>query len=524
MASEAGSGEGEVGEDHPTTDRAGDGNGHSVAEEIRHRLEGLEQEVTDALHRVARLEWVVVPRPERLHKFIYDQRGLLLCTAAAIVTYLLLYSQPEVIRRTMAVFIFAALCWLLEVFPIAITGLTIPVLLTLLGVFDVDAAFSPFAHPVIFLLIGGLVLGQAMRRHGLDQRLAHSMLAWSKGRIDRLVLLIMLGTAMLSMWMSNTVAIAVLLPVVLSIVGALPEDLVNLRRKILLGMTISTTLGGMMMLTGSTPNLIAAAALEGERPFGFSQWAYYGFPVGMAILLATFLILKRRYPSPDVTLDMRAVDRQRREAGPMTTKQKGVLYVFGLTIFLWFFGNQLEAWLGLPQSISSASIVSIIAVLILGGINLLDMEDVHNIQWEIIFLLGGGLLLGEAIAQSGAAALIASSIASTQSVLPDIVIVLMFIVITLVFTNFISNTATAAILVPIAIQTALDMGIDPTIPVMGIGLAASVAFITPVGTPSTAMIYATGQLPKGFLVRNGVLVAVVAMVIILAAVWFMPIP
>ena len=497
---------------------------HYWTGELNHRLIKLENEFAGAIHKVARIEWIHVPRTKRLHDFIYDQRNLLIAIAAAVITYGITYEQPEVIRRTMAVFVFAALSWLLEVFPIAITGLTIPVLLTLLGVFDVNEAFAPFSHPVIFLFIGGLVMGQSMKRHGLDKRLALAMLSYSKGRIDRLVLFVMLGTAALSMWMSNTVAVAVLLPVILSIVASMPKDLVNLRSKILVGMTISTTLGGMMMLTGSTPNLIAAAALEAEQPFGFSQWAYYGFPVGMICLLATFLILRARYPSPDVTLDMKAVDRQREELGPMTTRQKQVIYVFGLVIFLWFFGNPMEAWLGLQPSISSAAIVSIIGVLIMGGISLLDMEDVHNIQWEIIFLLGGGLLLGKAISESGVAALFASAIASTQTYVPTVTIVLLFILLTVIFTNFISNTATAAFLVPIAIQFALELGIDPTIPVMAVGMAASVAFITPVGTPSTAMIYATGELPRRFLISNGVLSAVAAIVIILVSVWFLPIP
>ena len=238
-----------------------DRNGRNRAEELRDRLTKIENEVAGAIHKVARLEWVHVPRPKRLHDFIYDQRNFLIAVAAALITYAITYQQPEDIRRTLAVFVFAALSWLLEVFPIAITGLTIPILLTLLGVFDVNEALAPFSHPVIFLFIGGLVMGQSMKRHGLDQRLALAMLAFSKGRIDRLVLSVMLGTAALSMWMSNTVAVAVLLPVILSIVASMPKNLVNLRSKILVGMTISTTLGGMMMLTGSTPNLIAAAAL-----------------------------------------------------------------------------------------------------------------------------------------------------------------------------------------------------------------------------------------------------------------------
>jgi sodium-dependent dicarboxylate transporter 2/3/5 len=168
--------------------------------------------------------------------------------------------------------------------------------------------------------------------------------------------------------------------------------------------------------------------------------------------------------------------------------------------------------------------VSILAVLIMFGLGLLEMPNVHNIQWEIIFLLGGGLALGSAMWVSGTAAWIGGSIAGLAAHVPSVVIVLLFVVLTIVLTNFISNTATAAVLVPIALSTAEQMGIDPTGLVMAVGLSASIAFITPVGTPSTAMIYATGLLPRRYLINNGVLVALACALIILAVVIALPIP
>ncbi len=508
----------------PADETPGEPGEHRRETGERHRLEDLEHEVAEVLHRVTRIKWVRVQRPRRLHQFIYDRRGFFLCVLAGVVTYMVTHEQPVEIRQVSAVFVFTAGCWLLEVFPLSITGLMVPVLLSFTGVFTVAEAFAPFAHPVIFLFIGGLVLGEAMRHHGLDRRIAYLILSWSRGNINRLVLLVMAGVAFMSMWMSNTVAIAVLLPVVLSILGTLPESLVHVRRKILIGITIATTLGGMMLLTGSTPNLITAAALETARPFGFNQWAYYGLPVGLLCLFVTYIILTRRYPSPDITLDMREVEEQRREAGPLGLKQRAVLYVFVFTIFLWFFGGTVEAWLGLPPSISSAALVSILAVLIMFGLGLLEMPNVHNIQWEIIFLLGGGLALGSAMMASGTAAWIGGSIAGLAAHVPSVVIVLLFVVLTIVLTNFISNTATAAVLVPIALSTAEQMGIDPTGLVMAVGLSASIAFITPVGTPSTAMIYATGLLPRRYLINNGVLVALACALIILAVVIALPIP
>jgi di/tricarboxylate transporter len=149
------------------------------------------------------------------------------------------------------------------------------------------------------------------------------------------------------------------------------------------------------------------------------------------------------------------------------------------------------------------------------------MKDVHEVRWEIIFLLGGGLVLGEALMVSGAAERMGSWVAGGSAGLPLIAVVGVFLALTVLLTNFISNTATAAILVPIALQTASALGADPTPFLIGIGLAASIAFITPVGTASTAIVYSTGMLPKGVLLRNGLVAAAVTALVVLAMVWLL---
>lgn len=515
--------------DRPVEGLAGDPEGqrhhrdHGDAQGLRHGAMHLAEDVGEARRRasevMARIEWQTLPRIRHFHEFWYSKRSILVCVLAALVTFVLLWQQDATLRATMTVFVFAACAWLLEPIPLYMTGLAVPMLLVLMGVFDPDEAFRPFSNSVIFLMIGGLVLAQALQKHGLDHRIAYATLLWSRGRIDRLVLLMMLVTAFLSMWMSNTAAVAVLLPVTFSVMAALPPERENLKWKLLLGLTLSSILGGMAMLTGTPPNLIAADALAGYDTFDFARWALIGLPVSMLSLLAIFYVLKRRYPSPDITLDLEAVRRQRDEAGPLSRDQRAVLAIFAITILMWFFGANVERMLDLPPSLSSAAIVSIISVVMLSVMGLLDMEDVHEVKWEIIFLLGGGLVLGEALLASGAAERMGSFIADAGSGMPVVAIVAIFVVLTVVLTNFISNTATAAILVPIGLQTAEAMGIAPTAFVMAIGLSASIAFVTPVGTPSVALVYSTGKLPKRFLFTNGAIAAVITAALVLVAVW-----
>ena len=469
------------------------------------------------------IKWTIHTTPRKLHNFVDSKKNLVLTLVIALVAYLGTVDQPEIVRRTVATFIFAAGCWIFEVFPLPITGLMIPVVLTLLGVSSPKDAFAPFSHSIIFLMIGGLVLGQSITKHGLDKWIAFNLLTYSKGRIDRLVFLVMIATTFLSMWLSNTVAIAVILPVILSILTAMPEELGNFRTKMLLGLTVSTSIGGMATVTGSTPAMMAVAFLGEVLPFGFIQWAYYGLPVSLISLSIAFLILKRMYPSPKVALNLDAIFEQKKQIGQLTASQKKVISVFSGTILLWFMGSQMELWLGLPASISSAAIVSILAVLMMFGFELLDLKDLQSIQWELMFLVGGGILLGEAMIVSGTAAIISSAIVSLQGFTPT-ALILVFSLISLVLTNFISNSATAAILIPIGIDVARVLGMTPVPFVMAVALSAAIAFITPIGVPSTALIFSTGQISKETLIKTGILVAIPTLLVTLLTVWIFPIP
>jgi sodium-dependent dicarboxylate transporter 2/3/5 len=186
-------------------------------------------------------------------------------------------------------------------------------------------------------------------------------------------------------------------------------------------------------------------------------------------------------------------------------------------------GSQFEAFLGLPVSFSNIAIVSILAVLIMFGLNLLDLKDLKSIQWELAFLVGGGILLGEAMIKSGSAGIISNGIASIQCFASTLLIMFIFSLLSLGLTNFISNSATAAILIPIAIETANILQMPPVPFVMAVALSATIAFITPVGAPSTALIYSTEKVSKGKLVKTGILVAIPALFTVLAIVWIFPV-
>jgi sodium-dependent dicarboxylate transporter 2/3/5 len=230
------------------------------------------------------------------------------------------------------------------------------------------------------------------------------------------------------------------------------------------------------------------------------------------------------YPSPKIVLKLNEVIEQQEENQSLNPAQKEVILIFGGTILFWFVGSRFEGWLGLPTSVSNVAIVSVIAVVVMFGLNLLDLKDLQSIQWELVFLVGGGILLSEAMIASGAASGISEAIASMRVSAPLILIMVVLSLTSLLLTNFISNSATAAILIPIAVETADILGVTPVPFVMAVALSATIAFITPVGAPSTALIYSTGLISRGKFVKTGVLAAIPALLILLAVVWVLPVP
>lgn len=472
--------------------------------------------------RIPRLRWKPPVLPPRIHSFLHSKANLLLSLAAALLAYILLDGQAEPARRALAIFVFAALCWVLEVFPYPITGLMVPVACALLGVFTPAQAFAPFAREVIFIFIGGLVLAEAVGKAKLDRRLALYILQSSGGNVDRLLLVFMFAVGFLSFWMSTTVIVLVLLPSVLTVISVLPGDRPNIGRKLLLGLTLSASIGGIGMLTGTPPNLIAADALSAHGGFSFVRWAYYGLPVALICLALAYLVLRLLYPTPRINVDLSQVMQQAREMGPMGPSQTRTLAIFGATVALFVAGEPLERLLGLAPSLSSAAIVSVLSVLMLFGAGLLRLEEVRGIRFDLIFLIGGGLVLGQALHDTGAASLIGGALHSALGGAPAPVVILVAVLVTILLTNFMSNTATAGIMVPIALELAAGLGTDPVPIVLAVGMAASIAFITPVGTPSTAIVFSTGKLARGDLFKAGLLTALLMAVVIALYLVFVP--
>lgn len=418
------------------------------------------------------------------------------------------------VQDSLGIFMCIAMMWTFESLPLPVTALLVPVLLTLFGVFPAADALAPYADPVVFLMIGGLILAEALRSNGLDKRLAYQMVLRAGGDRNKTLFFLMAAAAFLSMWISNTAAVAILIPVVLGISSRLQGMGEHVTVRMLLGIGIGSAAGGMMTVTGSAPNAIAAGLLSKEHAFTFLDWMSVGVPAGLILLFLAWFLLTRLFPSHGEILQLEDLRRESEDLGPLSGGEKRTLMVFLPTVVLWVFGAEIASWLGLPPSFMSAAVVALASCVFLFVVKAIDWENARSISWDVFLIIGSGLALGEGLVYSGAAQWIADALGDALLGTQLFMVLLAVAFVTVAITNFISNTATAAMFIPILIGLSVALGVRPELLVLTCGLCVSLSFITPIGTPPFTLIYATRKVSRKDMAKAGIVITVPSVIAI----------
>jgi sodium-dependent dicarboxylate transporter 2/3/5 len=459
--------------------------------------------------------------------------GLLLGPLAFVTLVAVPSSLPPPAHRLGAILAMMVILWITEALPLAVTALVGPVLAIVLGVAPARGAFAPFADPIIFLFIGGFMLAEAMFVHRLDRRIAFAALASPLvGRSPVRILLAYGGvTTVISMWISNTATTAMMFPIGLSIVAHLTAGRrdASTRRFALAMMLITAfgaSVGGMATPIGTPPNLIGLGMLDrlvGYR-ISFAGWMVFGLPLALAL----FLFLVAYFGATalrGVVLDDPAAGRdspirdELRKLGAISSGERNVLVAFAVTVCLWLVPGAF-AVLGLSESAAArayaAAVPESVAAMV-GAILLfvlpvswrarrftLSWEEASRIDWGIILLFGGGLAMGELAFSTGLAERLGRGIAGVLPAHGPLALTLLFTAIAIVVSETASNTASATMVVPIAIAVAQASGVDPVRPALGATLGASMGFMMPISTPPNAIVYSSGYVPIGAMIRHGV--------------------
>lgn len=418
---------------------------------------------------------------------------------------------PDTLRMGLALFVLIGALWVTQALHLSVTALLVPLLGALGGLMDLRTALASFAHPVIVLFLGGFALAAALQRQGLDRALAVVVLRLAMGRRSAAVALLFILTALLSMWLSNTATAAMVLPLALGLLH--DDDGPAERAFVLLGVAYSASIGGIGTLVGSPPNAIAAA----QAGIGFAEWMRLGVPLVLLLLPlmagVLFLLLRPGLSAHPV------LSTEDLPAWQWTRARRVTLVVFGLTAAGWIGAAPLGRALGVAADVDSlVALVAMVALVASGAIGWPDIEQ--RTQWGVLLLFGGGLALSEVMAISGASQFMAGALAAALQGAPTPLLLLAVVAFVVFLTELVSNTASAALLVPVFLGVAASLGLPGPVFAAAIAASASCAFMLPVATPPNAMVYATEQVPQATMMRCGLVLNGVCIGVITALVYW----
>lgn len=414
-------------------------------------------------------------------------------------------------NKGLALLGFVAVLWLTEALHVTITALLVPILAVGLGIVNSKEALVKFADPNIFLFFGGFALATALHIQQLDRMIANNILRLARGKLSVAVIYLLLVTAFLSMWISNTATAAMMLPLAMGVLSKLDREKDhNTYVFVLLGIAYSASIGGMGTIVGSPPNNIVASNLH----LSFVEWLGYGLPVMILLLPLMIGVLYVVFkPNLNCTFEFSF------EKMEMTRSRKITLFIFVAVALCWIFSSFLNPLLsgliGVKKIESFDSIIALLAAVLLCAARVVNWEQIQkNTEWGVLMLFGGGLALSAVLGKTGASKVMADGIVFLIQGGHFYLIGLIVAAFIIFLTEFTSNTASAALLVPLFISIAEALNMPPVGLALIIGLGASCAFMLPVATPPNAIVFGTGEIKQSEMIKVGIWLNVLCILVI----------
>jgi len=417
--------------------------------------------------------------------------------------------EPAVVDG-LSVLVFVAVLWLTEALDVSITALLVPVLAVALGVLDTTKALASFANPIIFIFLGGFALASALHAQKIDTAIANKVLDLARGRFNVAVFMLFAVSAGLSMWISNTATTAMMLPLVLGVLHQLNEE--EQRPTyifVLLGVAYCASIGGIATLVGSPPNAIAAA----QNNMTFANWLSLAGPLSL-ILLPVMLAVLFMVIRPNLNHHFST----KHEPLEWTQPRLLTLGIFGLTVLFWIFSSPINKLLGgLPKF---DTVIAISAIVALGLSRVVTWKQIERTtDWGVLMLFGGGICLSAVLKATGTSVFLADHIGGFLQGAPLILVIMAIVTFVVFLTEFASNTASAALLVPVFAAIAESLGIPAVILSALIAVSASCAFMLPVATPPNAIVYGSGYVAQKDMMRAGFWINLSCIAVISAYAW-----
>ncbi|NUQ87978.1 SLC13 family permease [Glycomyces sp. MUSA5-2] len=477
--------------------------------------------------------------------------GWFLAPLVSLVFGFLPLDMPGDQQTLAAVLLGVVVLWICEPIPIPVGGLIGVAAIVVLGVAPGDDVLAPFGSTTIFTFIGAFILAQAMLKHGVAQRVAYFVLGLPGVGRSTFRTIIAFGaiTCVLSAFISNTATVAMLMPTALGILaviaklmqsqGTVRPDFDPMRLRVgtalMLMLAYGASVGGLMTPVGSPPNLIGRGLIEeatGER-ISFGQWMLAALPICLIMfaVLATVLLLVNKPEIRRIEGVEEFIRERRAEQGPMSRAEKNTVIAFGVTVALWL----VPAVVGLVSGTDSSAYATVsdrldegvaavigAALLFVLPVNwskqqaTLTWKDAAKIDWGTILLFGTGIIFGAMLSSTGLAETIGNGASDALGITSAFAITAFAVILAVLISETTSNTASAAVVVPIIIPLAAAAGVDPLVPALAATFAASLGFMLPVSTPQNAIVYGTGCVPMTKMIRSGVTFDLIGAVVIIA--------
>lgn len=438
-----------------------------------------------------------------------QKRFILLFLAAAFsfAAYFFLPSScPEPARRASVIFILAAFLWAFEIIPLHATAIAVVLASIFLLAWPGDVLemdnngyqifLAPFANPIIMLFFGGFVLAAALHKHHIDEWLVQKLIRIFGTKPFWLLMGFVMTTGFVSMWISNTATTAMMITMISPILADNRND-AKFKTALALAVAFSANVGGIATPVGTPPNAIALGILSDKGiHISFLKWMMMAFPLAVFLLAATSVTLFWMFGR-----NQKNVFIPEMQGAEINLKSKSTAAIGLLTIILWL----TSTWHRIPESV-----VALLAVGLLTSFRLIDHDDLKGIGWDILILMWGGLAIGRAIEVSGLGKwLVSMPVFSAEGY----TLVIAFSLLTVFLSIVMSNTATAGLVIPIAMSVSAA---NPIVLAVVIALSGSFDMILPVSTPPNAMIFSTKAVRSVDMLKAGTAVSVIALILLLA--------
>ena len=457
-----------------------------------------------------------------------------------VVSLFLLYVNPfnvdAAAAKVLAVAGLMITWWVAEALPMPVVAMIPLVLFPLLKISTMETAASPYANPVIFLFMGGFMLGLAIEKWNLHRRIALNIIRITGTSGNRIVLGFILSTGLLSMWLSNTATTMMMFPIALSVIHVMRENnkgdgnIANFSLTLMLSIAYASNIGGIATIIGTPPNVAYVAYIEKKYNYSvdFLSWMLICTPLAILLLASLYWVMVKwlfpnRIKSDHATRQL--IRDEIAELGPFSVNEKRVLGIFIATATLWITKDIINASQSLVKL--NDSIIALIGAIALficpakgdNADSILEWDDTKKMAWGILLLFGGGISLATALENAGLMQQLGvwlSQFAGNQFIL-----LLIVVLVTMFLSEVMSNVAQVIVFAPVVSSLADAIGMNPLMMGIAMTLAASCASMLPMGTPPNAIVFASGHIRLSDMTKAGFVMNIVAAILITLFAWFL---